>query len=361
MQTSIVFLVTEIIQKLIKEDRRLEAIECIFAFELVNEFPPVQLLMDEKKNATKISKMIRRESPNSLKPQIGNMFYLETLGVLKMRSRCELGDHNKAEVNKNKGLALDTACKQKGELRNVIGGETGSHVFNGDKVQSDGDGEVVNYSRVLWKKLVVNNTGKSGDLCLYQSHDIDVELLTYSQNHIDIKIRQNRNQVWRFTYFYGNPEQSQRTHSWTFLHRIARMMDILWVCMGDFTDIVCVMEKLVGPMKNWHSMAAFKKVLEDCNLDDKVDYKGGRIRIGVIIRDSFGSFMASCSSQVIIVCFEAKVDEMVAIFKGLQFNTDCGLAPYMIELDAVVTVKWVNERSHLNSEDEVILSGISNL
>ncbi|KAK2637695.1 hypothetical protein Ddye_025490 [Dipteronia dyeriana] len=64
-----VFLVTEIIQKLIKEDRRLEAIEYIFAFELVNEFPPVQLLMDEKKNATKISKMIRRESPNSLKAQ----------------------------------------------------------------------------------------------------------------------------------------------------------------------------------------------------------------------------------------------------------------------------------------------------
>ncbi|TXG65796.1 hypothetical protein EZV62_007071 [Acer yangbiense] len=59
----------EIIQKLIKKDRRFEAIEYIFAFELVNEFPPVQLLMDEKKNAKKISKMIRRESPNSLKAQ----------------------------------------------------------------------------------------------------------------------------------------------------------------------------------------------------------------------------------------------------------------------------------------------------
>ncbi|KAK4851457.1 hypothetical protein QYF36_015320 [Acer negundo] len=53
-----------------KEDRRFEAIEYIFAFELVNEFPPVQMLMDEKKNAKKISKkMIRRESPNSLKVQ----------------------------------------------------------------------------------------------------------------------------------------------------------------------------------------------------------------------------------------------------------------------------------------------------
>ncbi|KAK0602700.1 hypothetical protein LWI29_036065 [Acer saccharum] len=60
---------SEIIQKLIKKDRRFEAIEYIFAFELVNEFPLVQLLMDEKKNAKKIAKMIRRESPNSLKAQ----------------------------------------------------------------------------------------------------------------------------------------------------------------------------------------------------------------------------------------------------------------------------------------------------
>ncbi|KAK3200482.1 hypothetical protein Dsin_023897 [Dipteronia sinensis] len=74
---------SEIIQKLIKEDRRLEAIEYIFAFELVNEFPPVQLLMDEEKNAKKISKMIRRESPNSLKAQVclPSLHYYLSLGL----------------------------------------------------------------------------------------------------------------------------------------------------------------------------------------------------------------------------------------------------------------------------------------
>ncbi|KAI9186602.1 hypothetical protein LWI28_018955 [Acer negundo] len=65
-----VLLVLRSPENFFKEDRRFEAIEYIFAFELVNEFPPVQLLMDEKNNAKKISKkMIRRESPNSLKAQ----------------------------------------------------------------------------------------------------------------------------------------------------------------------------------------------------------------------------------------------------------------------------------------------------
>ncbi|KAK3218493.1 hypothetical protein Dsin_012463 [Dipteronia sinensis] len=65
-----------------------------------------------------------------------------------------------------------------------------------------------------------------------------------------------------------------------------------------------------------------------------MESKGGRIRIGVVIRD-FGSVMASCC-QVIGVRYDAKAAEMVAIYRGLQFSIDCGLAPCVIESVAAV-------------------------
>lgn len=54
-------------------------------------------------------------------------------------------------------------------------------------------------------KLVINNVGKSGGLCLYWEKDTEVDLLTYSQEHIDVKIRFRNNVLWRFTGFYGHP------------------------------------------------------------------------------------------------------------------------------------------------------------
>ena len=62
-------------------------------------------------------------------------------------------------------------------------------------------------------KLVINSVGLSGGLCLFWTNDNVVELLTYSQDHIDVRIRLGNNKIWRFTGFYGHPVQAQRVHS----------------------------------------------------------------------------------------------------------------------------------------------------
>ena len=38
------------------------------------------------------------------------------------------------------------------------------------------------------RKLVVNSVGNAGGLCLFCSDEMDVELLSYSQAHIDVRI-----------------------------------------------------------------------------------------------------------------------------------------------------------------------------
>ncbi|KAK3211645.1 hypothetical protein Dsin_016351 [Dipteronia sinensis] len=63
-------------------------------------------------------------------------------------------------------------------------------------------------------KLVVDCKGRSGGLCMFWSDKIVVDLLSYSIAHIDVKVKDDRDKVWRFTGFYGHPDQSQRRHSW---------------------------------------------------------------------------------------------------------------------------------------------------
>ncbi|KAK3228833.1 hypothetical protein Dsin_000714 [Dipteronia sinensis] len=62
-------------------------------------------------------------------------------------------------------------------------------------------------------KLVVDSVGKSGGLYLMWDSSIDVVLMSYSQGHIDVRIHDENNRNWRFTGFYGHPEQAQRTNS----------------------------------------------------------------------------------------------------------------------------------------------------
>ncbi|KAK3198418.1 hypothetical protein Dsin_021833 [Dipteronia sinensis] len=116
--------------------------------------------------------------------------------------------------------------------------------------------------------LVVNSVGRSGGLCQLWSNNIDVNLLMYSQEHIDVKITDTCAVVWRFTGFYGHPDQAQRKHSWTLLCHLACMYDLPWVCMGDFNEIMCDDEKIGGVIKNWRSMTEFREALKDCNLED---------------------------------------------------------------------------------------------
>ena len=53
---------------------------------------------------------------------------------------------------------------------------------------------------------MVHSVGKSGGLGLFWSENVGVDLLTYSQDHIDIKITDENGMIWRFTGFYSYPE-----------------------------------------------------------------------------------------------------------------------------------------------------------
>ncbi|KAK0578230.1 hypothetical protein LWI29_007074 [Acer saccharum] len=71
------------------------------------------------------------------------------------------------------------------------------------------------------------------------------------------------------------------------------------------------------------------------NCAAKMDSRGGRVGIGVVIRDYEG--------------------------EGLQFGIDCGLSPDVIEVGFKEVVNWINNGIHMNSDLGVILADVVKL
>ena len=62
--------------------------------------------------------------------------------------------------------------------------------------------------------LIVPCVGRKGGLALLWNREIDLEIKSYSQNHIDVVINDAEKSIkWRLTGFYGHPETHRRYES----------------------------------------------------------------------------------------------------------------------------------------------------
>ena len=61
----------------------------------------------------------------------------------------------------------------------------------------------------------VGSNGRSGGLALYWKDDLSLELIHYSQYHIDMIVKKNGEEPWRLTNIYGEATVSERQKTWT--------------------------------------------------------------------------------------------------------------------------------------------------
>ena len=57
---------------------------------------------------------------------------------------------------------------------------------------------------------------------------------TFSKYHIDTTINKNKENEWRFTSFYGEPDTQQRHESWAKLRSLKQCSHSPWLCAGEF-------------------------------------------------------------------------------------------------------------------------------
>lgn len=116
--------------------------------------------------------------------------------------------------------------------------------------------------------LFYDANNRAGGLVLLWWSDVNVEILSYSGNHIDSQILDNGVAMWRFTGFDGCLEVSMRTMSWDLLVILHSHSALPWLCIGDFNEIVEAGEKWGRvPRAEWQ-MRNFRQAISRCNFRD---------------------------------------------------------------------------------------------
>lgn len=96
------------------------------------------------------------------------------------------------------------------------------------------EAEKLNQSLGFKNAIWVDCTGdsrRSGGLGLLWDEDLEVELLSYSQNHINVQVKEAlEEKVWRFTGFCGYLEESNKNLSWYLLLMLKNKSNLPWLC-----------------------------------------------------------------------------------------------------------------------------------
>ena len=90
----------------------------------------------------------------------------------------------------------------------------------------------------------VSRNGIGGGLAMLWSSDVDVDIVSHSNHHIDALVQGAKRMKWRCTGVYGHHESSQKRHTWTLLRRLAGLFTFPWLYFGDFNEILDFKEKL---------------------------------------------------------------------------------------------------------------------
>jgi hypothetical protein len=121
--------------------------------------------------------------------------------------------------------------------------------------------------------LVAESDGRSGGLVMFWNKDITVTSKEVDTNFIDIRIDENEVAGWRLTGFYGEPSSDRKHSSWDYLRSLHTAIDLPWIVMGDFNEILYSAEKEGGAMRPQRCMQGFRDALNVCYLED-MGYEG---------------------------------------------------------------------------------------
>ncbi|GLT46072.1 hypothetical protein SLA2020_198580 [Shorea laevis] len=142
----------------------------------------------------------------------------------------------------------------------------------------------------------VGSSGRRGGLAVLWTEDVQIQLLSYSQSHIDMEIRDMTDFSWHLTGFYGHPETGRRHESWALLKSLKSSSTLPWVCLGDFNEIMRQSEKVGGNPRSERQIHSFCNAIEYCELSE-LGFKGPRF---TFIRKQLGSVLRERLDRVLV-------------------------------------------------------------
>uniref|UniRef100_A0A803QLZ9 Reverse transcriptase domain-containing protein n=1 Tax=Cannabis sativa TaxID=3483 RepID=A0A803QLZ9_CANSA len=114
--------------------------------------------------------------------------------------------------------------------------------------------------------LEVPRQGLGGGILLFLKDSVDVNVVTYSLNHVDCIINNFNVKDWHFSGYYGSPYADQKSVTWTLLNRLFDTAPLLpWLVMGDFNDYLSVSDRNTHHSPPSHAMHSFQSFLNRYN------------------------------------------------------------------------------------------------
>lgn len=124
--------------------------------------------------------------------------------------------------------------------------------------------------------VYVDPVGLGGGLALWWSREVDIHIRMKSRNFIDSTVSFiHENISCRITWVYASSVFKDRMENWDALRRLKGNIQLAWLCVGDFNEIVDQFEKGGGEMKQSRNICNFQKLISDLQLVD-VGFHGPR-------------------------------------------------------------------------------------
>ncbi|CAM9000522.1 unnamed protein product [Rhodiola kirilowii] len=121
--------------------------------------------------------------------------------------------------------------------------------------------------------FAIDRVGLSGGLAVLWREGVDVQINSYSRFHIDMDVEMEGR--FRFTLFYGNPNNNLRNDSWRLLECLYGGDTRPWMVAGDFNEIFFSWEAQGKTLRDRQRMRQFRECTNSCGLMD-LGFKGNR-------------------------------------------------------------------------------------
>ena len=86
-----------------------------------------------------------------------------------------------------------------------------------EKILMERIGRKIQFNNIF----VVPHVNMAGGLALLWREEINLDIQTYSDRHIDAFINHGVDDTWRLIGFYGDPETANRENSWSLLRALS--------------------------------------------------------------------------------------------------------------------------------------------
>ncbi|WCJ39882.1 hypothetical protein M5689_020833 [Euphorbia peplus] len=120
----------------------------------------------------------------------------------------------------------------------------------------------------------VDAVGQLGGLMLMWCKEIDLAILGSCDHCIHFEILSSDGvMLWRGIVIYGWPQKGNKFKTWEMMRDLHQRENVLWVCFGDFNEVMYSLEKKGGTELSGNAQHLFRMCLLNCDLFD-IGFKG---------------------------------------------------------------------------------------